>query len=39
MNVYGGPDVVQKTVKKVVAGAGGKFEFQLKQYDIAVFTT
>ncbi|KAM3065019.1 hypothetical protein ACMFMG_001228 [Clarireedia jacksonii] len=39
MNVFGGPDVVKKTVTKVVAGAGGKFEFELKEYDIAVFTT
>ncbi|KAF5877733.1 putative alpha-l-arabinofuranosidase a protein [Botrytis fragariae] len=39
MNVYGGEDVVVKTVKNVTAGAGGKFEFELKEYDVAVFTT
>lgn len=39
MNVYGGEDVVVKTVKSVTAGEGGKFEFELKEYDIAVFTT
>ncbi|TGO18286.1 hypothetical protein BTUL_0011g00920 [Botrytis tulipae] len=39
MNVYGGEDVVVKTVKNVTAGTGGKFEFDLKEYDIAVFTT
>ncbi|ESZ94182.1 glycoside hydrolase family 51 protein [Sclerotinia borealis F-4128] len=39
MNVYGGEDVVIKTVSNVTAGAGGKFEFELKEYDIAVFTT
>ncbi|KAF7930604.1 uncharacterized protein EAE98_005004 [Botrytis deweyae] len=39
VNVYGGEDVVVKTVKNVTAGAGGKFEFELKEYDIAVFTT
>ncbi|THV46082.1 hypothetical protein BGAL_0418g00040 [Botrytis galanthina] len=39
MNVYGGEDVVVKTVKSVTAGAGGKFEFELEEYDIAVFTT
>ncbi|TEY73226.1 hypothetical protein BOTCAL_0081g00170 [Botryotinia calthae] len=39
MNVYGGDDVVVKTVKSVTAGEGGKFEFELKEYDVAVFTT
>ncbi|KAA8568268.1 hypothetical protein EYC84_008647 [Monilinia fructicola] len=38
-NVFGGEDLVVKTVNSVTAGAGGKFEFVLKEYDIAVFTT
>ncbi|KAI9641607.1 hypothetical protein NHQ30_009460 [Ciborinia camelliae] len=38
-NVYEGEDVVVKIVKNVIAGEGGKFEFELKEYDIAVFTT
>ncbi|EDO01128.1 hypothetical protein SS1G_03602 [Sclerotinia sclerotiorum 1980 UF-70] len=39
MNVYGGEDVVVKKVSSITAGPGGKFEFELKEYDIAVFTT
>ncbi|CAD6444319.1 46e6c364-b35c-4f31-b992-b3303e9c9e31 [Sclerotinia trifoliorum] len=39
MNVYGGEDVVIKKVSSITAGPGGKFEFELKEYDIAVFTT
>ncbi|QSZ37324.1 hypothetical protein DSL72_009422 [Monilinia vaccinii-corymbosi] len=39
MNVYGGEDVVIKTVSTVTAGTGGKFEFELKEYDIAILTT
>lgn len=39
MNIYGGENVVIKTVSSITAGAGGKFEFELKEYDIAVFTT
>lgn len=38
-NAFGEEDVVIKTVKSVTAEAGGKLGFQLKEYDIAVFTT
>ncbi|OOQ83583.1 hypothetical protein PEBR_35598 [Penicillium brasilianum] len=38
-NVAGGQKVVKETVTNLAATKGGVFSFELKEYDIAVFTT
>jgi len=38
-NVYGGPDIVSKTVSTIIAGSDGVLAFELENYAVAVLTT